>query len=273
VASKEKIRNSTIQDFGEQWKIHGELETGHWTSAEMLVDHFGDIFDLREIEGKTVVEVGSGSGRILNMLNVFGPKLLIAIEPSNTIDLLKLNTKKIERIEYQNTDGASFSADGVDYVFSIGVIQFIKDPQDVVRNIYDNLDNGGKFAMWVYGAENNRLYISLYKSISTITKIIPDGALNFLSYILNIVLTPYVLLCRYFKLPLHDYINNVFGKCSWKHRRYIVFDQLNPRYSKYYYKDEVIDLLSSAGFTNIKLHHRHGYSWTAVGEKSLSGKS
>jgi len=267
MAGNEEIQKHTIDDFGAQWKIHGDLEDDHWTSTEMLIDHFGDIFDAREIEGKTVVEVGSGSGRILNMLNEFYPKLLISVEPSNTISILKSNTNNIKNIEYKNTDGASFSTDGVDYVFSIGVIQFIKNPHEVVNNIYNNLNSGGKFIMWVYGTENNGLYITFYKIISKFTKFIPDSSLNFLTYILNIILTPYVYMCKYFKLPLHSYLNNVFGKCSWKHRRYIIFDQLNPRYSKYYKKSEVIDLLASAGFVDINLYHRHGYSWTAVGQK------
>jgi hypothetical protein len=48
-----------------------------------------------------------------------------------------------------------------------------------------------------------------------------------------------------------------------------VFDQLNPAYAKYYTKEEAIDLLRSAGFSNIEIHHRHGYSWTIVGERVI----
>ena len=35
----------------------------------------------------------------------------------------------------------------------------------------------------------------------------------------------------------------------------------------YYKKAEVISLLSSAGFSDIKVYHRHEYSWTAIGTK------
>tara|TARA_B100001121_G_scaffold297019_1_gene303018 strand:- start:851 stop:1009 length:159 start_codon:yes stop_codon:yes gene_type:complete len=51
---------------------------------------------------------------------------------------------------------------------------------------------------------------------------------------------------------------------------YVVFDQLNPKYSKYYKKNEVVDLLNDAGFEVDKIFHRDNYSWTAIGiKKSL----
>jgi hypothetical protein len=46
-----------------------------------------------------------------------------------------------------------------------------------------------------------------------------------------------------------------------------MYDQLNPAYAKYYTRTEAIDLLERAGFVNVRVHHRHGYSWTVIGEK------
>ena len=67
-------------------------------------------------------------------------------------------------------------------------------------------------------------------------------------------------------LPLKNYWINVFNKYGWEKRKDVIFDQLNPAYAKYYKKDEIEKELIDAGFSNLKIHHRHNYSWTVVGE-------
>tara|TARA_Y100000591_G_C21427397_1_gene495229 strand:+ start:113 stop:301 length:189 start_codon:yes stop_codon:yes gene_type:complete len=60
---------------------------------------------------------------------------------------------------------------------------------------------------------------------------------------------------------------NVFKKCSFKKRNYIIFDQLNPSYSKYFKKEEVLSLLKNTGFKKVSIYARHNYSWLAIAEK------
>ena len=60
---------------------------------------------------------------------------------------------------------------------------------------------------------------------------------------------------------------NVLKKCSFSNRKYIIFDQLNPSYSKYYTKKDVEDLLIKSGFKKFQIFNRHKYSWTAIAEK------
>ena len=83
------------------------------------------------------------------------------------------------------------------------------------------------------------------------------------------MLIPYILLCKYFNLPLKTYLINVFSKCGLDKRKEIIFDQLNPSYSKYYKKEEIEKELTDAGFVNLKFYHRHGYSWTVLGENLI----
>ena len=60
---------------------------------------------------------------------------------------------------------------------------------------------------------------------------------------------------------------NVLKKCFFEKRKYIIFNQLNPSYSKYYTKKEVETLLSKSGFQKFEIVNRHQYSWTAIAEK------
>ena len=66
---------------------------------------------------------------------------------------------------------------------------------------------------------------------------------------------------------MKNYMINVLKKCSLKKRKYIIFDQLNPSYSKYYTKQDVETLLTKAGFNKFEIVNRHQYSWTAIAEK------
>ena len=263
----EKIRSATIQDFGDQWQIHGQLDQDFWCDPAMLRDYLGPLIDVPELAGRHVAEVGSGSGRIIRMLSQCNPDSLHAIEPSDGIDILRENTRDLEGLTIHHQRGDTFRIGSLDYIFSLGVIHHIKDPLPTLRNIRENLAPDGKFVIWVYGRENNGLYLAFYRSVSAITRLLNDRILEFISTCLNYALLPYIFLCRHLPLPLRDYLVNVFAKCGMEKRKFIIFDQLNPTYSKYYTGPELVRTLTAAGFRDIETYHRHGYSWTAVCSK------
>ena len=45
MSASQAVRQQTVEDFGNQWQIHGEVDADHWSSRDMFVDHFGDLFD------------------------------------------------------------------------------------------------------------------------------------------------------------------------------------------------------------------------------------
>ena len=78
----------------------------------------------------------------------------------------------------------------------------------------------------------------------------------------------YIWLCKFLKLPLKKYFLNIFSKFIFKHKFYVIFDQLNPKYSKYYKKNEAVDLFKNSGFEISEINHRDEYSWTVIGKKN-----
>ena len=69
-------------------------------------------------------------------------------------------------------------------------------------------------------------------------------------------------------LPLADYVRNVIGKFSRQKRYLVLYDQLDPAYAKYYTgRQRRANLLERAGFIDVTLYHRRGYSWTACGRR------
>jgi SAM-dependent methyltransferase len=260
------MKNS-IKDFGNQFKYHNKVDN-YWGSLEMLKDIVSP-FDLTKIKNKTICEVGVGSGRILKNLSKMDPDKIYAIEPSEAIEVAKINNlDSKEKIIFKNITGQSITLENeIDYTFSLGVIHHIPEAEVVCKKIYKSLKKNGKFIIWLYGKEGNFLYLLIFDNLRKFTKLLPDKFLNLISVFLNLNLSIYIFLCKYFKLPLRGYINNVISKCSFEKRTYIIFDQLNPSYSKYYTKNEVSELLKSSGFKKIEIYNRYDYSWTAIAEK------
>ena len=264
---KNSNTKDSINDFGAQFKFHNNVND-YWGSMEMVEDIVKP-FNLSHVKDKTICEVGVGSGRILKNLVKKNPLKIYAIEPSEAIEVAKKNnTNDVNKIIFINIPGQKISFENeIDYVFSLGVIHHIPEADIVCNKIYKSLKKKGKFIIWLYGKEGNNLYLFIFDNLRKITKFFPDKVLNLISVFLNLNLSIYIFLCKFFKLPLRDYINNVIKKCSFQKRTYIIFDQLNPNYSKYYSKDEVSDLLKKAGFTKFEIFSRYNYSWTAIAEK------
>ena len=266
-----RAQSSTIRDFGNQWLIHGVVRKDFWTSDEMFKDYLCGLIDPKIITGKKVLEVGSGSGRILQMISRYNPKLLIGVEPSNGFSNLTKNTLNISNIKLINQTGANYKEQNLDIVISFGVIHHIKKPDPTLKNIYNSLKPGGIFLCWVYGRENNRIYVISRYMVSWFARSLPDKYLDKLCNQLSFFVIKYGIFSeKYLKssLPATTYIQNIFVPCGEIERKYIVFDQLNPAYAKYYRKKNLVKVLKKAGFTEIRVEHRHKYSWTAIAFKS-----
>jgi SAM-dependent methyltransferase len=262
------MRNQdSIKSFGKQFLIHGDLDDDYWTSDEMFRDHFPKDFDFNSIADRDVLEVGSGSGRIIRMIARYRPKKIVAVEPSVALNKLVANTKDIPNLIIENVRGDKFKTTNNDIIFCLGVLHHIPDANSVVRHIYNALKPGGIFVCWVYGKENQESYVFLQNVLRKITKVTPDFLLNYFSAFLALLLSVYCRLFKKFNYPMKKYFENNFMKCNFKMRKYIIFDQLNPTYSKYYLKNEIESLVLSAGFKILSTTHRHGYSWTVISSK------
>lgn len=259
----------TIEDFGEQWSRYGDND-GYYASLDLFRDICGPLLDIQEIADSRACEIGSGTGRIVSMLLEAGAEHVVAIEPSEAFEVLEKNTAEHgDRVEPLRVTGEKIPQDrGFDYVFSIGVLHHIADPAPVVRAAYRALRPGGRMLIWLYGYENNEAYLRFVEPLRRVTVRLPPPALSGIAHLLNLGLGVYVPLCRVLPLPLRGYMSNVIGKFSWSKRHLVIYDQLNPAVARYYRREEAEALLTDAGFADVQLHHRHGYSWTVIGRKA-----
>jgi SAM-dependent methyltransferase len=264
----QSLKERSIADFGEQWTRYRDND-GFYGSAEMFADMFAPLLAPEEVAGRRVAEIGSGAGRIVNMLLGAGAAHLTAVEPSQACETLRENTRRYGgRVTVLQASGEHLPPSGdLDYVFSVGVLHHIPEPAPVVRAAYRALRPGGRIAIWLYGKEGNRLYLALAQPLRCVTRRLPHPLLAGLVWLIDVPLVAYIALCRFLPLPLRGYMRRIMVRLDGPKRRLTVYDQLNPAYAKYYTRDEAEALLRDAGFVDVRSHHRHHYSWSLVGTR------
>jgi SAM-dependent methyltransferase len=264
----DQLQARTIADFGEQWTTYPTNE-GFFGSAALFNDIFHPLLSDRDVKGCRVAEIGAGTGRFINVLADAGASHVVAVEPSDAFRVLKQNTARHERrITYLPVTGDQLPATAdLDYVFVIGVLHHIPDPDPVVIAAFRALRPGGKLALWLYGREGNTAYLALARTLWFVSRRVPHPALALLVWALYPALWAYMTASRWLSLPLSAYMTRVIRPLTPAKRRLVMYDQLNPAYAKYYRREEAEDVLRRNGFVDVHLHHRHGYSWTVVGTR------
>jgi SAM-dependent methyltransferase len=268
VVADRGLGERTIADFGAQWSVFVDNK-GYYGSVELFLDVVSPLLTLDDIKNATVADIGSGTGRFALILLSAGAKHVYALEPSEAFAVLERNTSAhADRITRLKLRGEELPADlKLDLLFSYGVIHHIPDPMPAMRAAFEALRPGGRCCIWLYGYEGNEAYLAVVTPLRFLTTRLPDWALRGLSHVLNVGVDVYMAACRYLPLPLRSYTRQVFGKLERRRRYEVIFDQLNPAYAKYYREAEARALFERAGFVDIKLHHRHGYSWTVIGRR------
>lgn len=262
------LNSKTIADFGEQWLEYPE-NTGYWASLDCLTDIFGPVYSIESLRDSYVAEIGSGAGRIVNMLLDAGASKVVAIEPAKCFPLLCQNVRRrSNRVIAVHAEGEAIREyTDLDFICSIGVLHHITDPDRIVRACVSALKPGGKILIWLYGYEGNEAYLALSKPLRALTTKLPHWALDLLTTMLVPPLVAYKTLCKVLPLPMRTYMLNHIDRLDALQTRQTIYDQLNPAYARYYKQDEAIALLEQNGFVNVSCYHRHKYSWTVVGEK------
>jgi len=263
---KDDLQHLTIRDFGVQWTRYSNL-TGYLGSLDLLADTLAPLVDVAEIRERRVADIGSGTGRVVRQLLAAGAAHVVALEPSDAFTVLVSNTADAaDRVTCLRQTGDALPPSGdLDFVFALGVLHHIPDPGPVVRAARAALRPGGRLVAWLYAREGNALYLAAVRPVRAVTTRLPAPALAALVRLIDLPLCLYVRASAVLPLPMRRYMRDVLGRLSGAHRRLTIYDQLNPRYARYYTRADAEALLTGAGFEAVRLEHRHGYSWLVTG--------
>lgn len=267
----DKFDNCTIRDFSEQWARLGSIDHDFFSSSEFFRNILGPSLSSDAFKGKRVGDIGSGNGRIVNLLLDAGAVHVVAVEPSSGVELLRKNLAgRGGRCEVLHASGEAIPGDAsLDYVTAIGVMEFIRDPSRVVAAVREALRPGGGFLLHTFSKEALEPYLLLrmLTALRRVTTRMPHWALAGFCGILTLPLELWILLCRAgCPLPLRDCAVNVLGRVSRSQRWGVLYDFFNPSHVHYMTGGELRALLEDGGFVDVELHLRWD-TWTAFGRR------
>lgn len=254
----------TIGDFSEQWAAYFD-NSGYFGSEELFADVLTPLVTLADLKNATVAEIGCGNGRFLKVMARHAARV-IGVEPGTGVENARAWTRGVGNVEVIRASVYALPPlPRLDHVLAIGVVHHLPDPLGALTIMRGLLKPGGRCTIWVYGKEGNALYLLTFGTVRRVTTRLPHRALHAIATALVPALRAYIAACRVLPLPLHDYVRRVLRPLDRSALRLNIYDQLNPTIAAYWTGDEVRSLMERAGFHDVKLHHRHGYSWTASG--------
>jgi len=263
-AAAARDRSGSPERFGYEWGAYAELLPIHeeqfrrWTPGISQADWLG----------KTFLDVGCGMGRNSYWPMLYGAAGGVAAD----LDSRSLDGAARTLSGYPSMQVACASAydlpytDRFDIVFSIGVIHHLEHPEQALLQMVQAAKHGGKVAIWVYGAENNRwLTAGLDPARKALFSRLPISLLHHLSAY------PTALLWLALRLQIRPiaYFRLIAG-FSFAHLRSIVFDQMLPRIAHYWTGTEVAALMEGAGLQDVQVDWVNEMSWAAIGTKSAT---
>jgi SAM-dependent methyltransferase/uncharacterized protein YbaR (Trm112 family) len=227
--------------------------------------------------GKRVLDAGCGSGRHTYYAAKFGAEV-VAVDLSDAIDVARANTGEIGQVCTIQADlyNLPFASESFDFIYCIGVLHHLPDPEAAFRNLLRYLKPGGEIQIYVYwrpeGWSVKRALLSIVDAMRCLTIRLPHRLLYGLSYPLaGLAYAGFVLPYRLLRsvpgtaglaerLPMRQYADYSFRVCVNDQ-----FDRFSTPIENRYTKAEIEAWLERAGLEKITVLPNWG--WLGSGRK------
>jgi len=267
---------STARAFATSWNNVG---AGSVYTRSQFEDWFSPI-EPGELAGRSVLELGFGNGSMLYHVGSCGPARLVGVELGDTLARTRENLAHLPpgMLELHQGDLTKVELGTFDYVYCIGVLHHLAEPDEGFEAVLRHTRPGGHFHCWVYAVEGNEVVIHVVDPIRRVVSRFPWWVTK---YGVALPLTvPYFAyakaLCRVparvaERLPLGPY-SQWIGERGFGFFHHVAFDQLVTPRTTYISRGKVERWLRhpDVDFSTTYVICRNGNSWKFGGRRKGS---
>lgn len=212
-----------------------------------------------DVKGKTVLDVGCGMGRFLEVVSRWGAALAAGIDPSQSIysaaenlkDRWNVQLKKAALSEVDRIKNKFWGGNNIfDLVYCLGVLHHTPNPAASFQSIAKLVKPGGMLCVWVYSKAEGSPWMRIAYAYRKITTRLPWPILRAIC----LLAAPWHYARR---IPVVGrYLWALFpcsGHTNWRWRWLDTFDLYSPPYRSQHMEAEVKAWFIDAGFTDIEV--------------------
>lgn len=255
-----KMFKETQGMFATQWKKWGRSErlfgfTDEEARAWFLRDLTSRDVDADYFKGKTVLEVGCGHGRFVQILNGLCDEY-VAFDLGSGVDLAHEITADRPRVHIiqANAMMPPLKDEMFDYVWSHGVLHHTPSTKDAFTAISKLPKAGkGRIYIWVYH-KGGFVWEYGNRLIRSVTTRLPLSVMHVIAY----SLVPLLYL-----IPAYNKSVNL-SNMSWAECALSTHDWLSPKYQWHHSPEEVISWYEELGYKDIEQTSAAGVGITGV---------
>src|SRR5213595_882773 len=184
----DKRQAETALSFGYEWTRFPEMyREWHESFLKYMQPHGPDFF-----RGKKVLDAGCGNGRFAYYAAKYGAEVW-AIDLGSAVEVARQNTERLNpdqagRVQVVQADlhRPPFAAESFDFIYSIGVLHHLPDPEGAFQNLLRYLKPHGEIQIYLYwkpeGQPIKRALLAGVNSFRAITTRLPHSAVHALAF-------------------------------------------------------------------------------------------
>jgi len=264
---------ATANSFGFEWSRFPQMYP-EWEQnfLDYMAPHEPEFF-----RDKRVLDAGCGSGRHAYYAAQFGADVW-AIDIGPAVEVARGNTLDSGRVHVIQADlnNLPFPTESFDFIYSIGVLHHLPEPEAAFRNLLCYLKPGGEIQIYLYwepeGQPLKRMLLGVVRAVRQITMRLPHRIIYALSYpaacgAFLFFVWPYKLMRRFpgirklaEMIPMKQYTRYPFRVCVNDQ-----FDRFSAPIENRYTREEAESWLARAGLEETSVQPNCG--WSAIGRK------